>query len=404
MSHPYKTIPAYQRWSKAVAAPKANEVDPVVAFPYRITPDDRIVTAGSCFAQHIARYLANSGYGYYVAEQGHPGLHPAIREKHGYGLFSARYGNIYTSRQFRQLFERVLGTFEPEEDVWTNAQGRFVDPFRPTVQPGGFHSVEELRADRALHFEALRDRAFPKAEIFVFTLGLTETWVSRRDGAAFPLCPGVEGGEFDPERHAFVNLTVDEVVADMEAAIGYLRGFNPRARVILTVSPVPLAATAVDRHVLVSTTLSKSVLRVAADILSRTIPDVAYFPSYEIITGTYSRGAYFASDLRSVTDAGVDHVMRLFFEHATVGRAEVPAAAPAAMPAAAMPAAAPSRNHGRAKTGLIDKARRLFRRAAPATAAPAAAAATTAAATPPSFVDRMEEVTEAICEEAMLDR
>ena len=109
------------------------------------------------------------------------------------------------------------------------------------------------------------------------TLGLTETWVSRADGAAFPLCPGVQGGVFDPDKHAFVNLTTEEVVSDMTAAIGHLRGFNPDARVILTVSPVPLAATAVDRHVLVSTTLSKSVLRVAADSLARTLPDVTYF-------------------------------------------------------------------------------------------------------------------------------
>lgn len=401
MSHPYKTIPAHQRWSKAVAAPAPAEVDPVVAFPWRLTPEERIVTAGSCFAQHIARYLAKSGYGYYVAERGHPGLHPSIREKHGYGLFSARYGNIYTSRQFRQLFERVQGSFTPAEDAWTNGDGRYVDPFRPTVQPGGFHSVEELRADREVHFRALRKRAFRNADIFIFTLGLTETWVSREDGAAFPLCPGVEGGSFDPDRHAFLNLTVDEVVADMETAIGYLRAYNPTVRVILTVSPVPLAATAIDRHVLVSTTLSKSVLRVAADILSRTVPDVAYFPSYEIITGSYNRGAYFASDLRSVTDAGVDHVMRLFFRHATVGRQEAPAAA---MPA---PEAAPTALGDTAPAGLAAQVRRLlaWRPAKPpAQPVPQPAAPAPQSQTQPSFVDRMEEVTEAICEEALLDR
>lgn len=353
MSHPYRTIPAHQRWSKAVAEPAAAEVDPVVAFPYRITPDTAIVTAGSCFAQHIARHLAQAGYNYLVAERGHPALNDALREKHGYGLFSARYGNIYTARQLRQLFERVAGSFSPAEDVWRREDGRYVDPFRPAAQPGGFHTVAELRDDREVHFRALREVAFPGAEVFIFTLGLTEAWVSRADGAVFPLCPGVEGGEFDPGRHAFVNFTVEEVVEDMSAAISHLRAYNLSARVILTVSPVPLAATAIDRHVLVSTTLSKSVLRVAADALARTVPDVTYFPSYEIITGSYARGAYFASDLRSVTDAGVDHVMRLFFRHATTGRPE-----------------------------------------RPVEAAPAG----------PSFLDRMEAVTDAICEEELLDR
>ena len=52
-------------------------------------------------------------------------------------------------------------------------------------------------------------------DVFVFTLGPTELWRSREDGAAFPLCPGVLGGDCSPARHEFVNLGVDDVVADI---------------------------------------------------------------------------------------------------------------------------------------------------------------------------------------------
>lgn len=315
MSHPYKSAPPYARWSRAVAAPNPVDVDPVATFPFVISRTDRIVTAGSCFAQHIARYLSQSGFNHFIAEPGHPALPPEVRSAHNYGLYSARYGNVYTSRQLLQLLRRAYGEFEPRESIWTSGD-RFVDPFRPTVQPGGFLSARELRADRKQHLRAVR-RAVEAMDVFVFTLGLTETWASRRDGAVFPLCPGVDGGEFAADRHVFVNLSVDEVVADMAASIALIRKRNPACRVILTVSPVPLAATALDRHVLVSTTLSKAALRVAADRLTTEVPDVTYFPSYEIITGSFSRGAYFASDLRSVTDAGVAHVMKLFFRHAT---------------------------------------------------------------------------------------
>ncbi len=86
---------------------------------------------------------------------------------------------------------------------------------------------------------------------------------------------------------------------------------------ILTVSPVPLVATAAGQHALVATTYSKAVLRVAADQVARTCSDVAYFPSFEIITGNYNRGAYFAEDCRSVTEEGVSHVMRVFLRHFT---------------------------------------------------------------------------------------
>lgn len=79
-----------------------------------------------------------------------------------------------------------------------------------------------------------------------------------RDGAVFPLCPGVLGGTFDKRRHEFVNLDVEDVVADVTAFVSELRAVNPEARVILRVSPVPLIATAEPRHILVSTIASKS--------------------------------------------------------------------------------------------------------------------------------------------------
>jgi hypothetical protein len=291
-----------------------DEVDPVVVSKFMITPSDRVVTAGSCFAQHIARHLQMSGFSYFVTETAHPLLDPSLTTDYNYGVFSARYGNVYTSRQLVQLLNRAYGLYRPHEDIWEGPDGRFIDPFRPQIQPKGFASRTEYEVDRQQHFAAIR-RAIEELNVFVFTLGLTETWVSKRDGAVYPLCPGVAGGVFDRDHHAFTNLTVTDVTNDLCEAIDHIRSRNPSARVILTVSPVPLVATAEDRSVLVSTTYSKSVLRVAAENVASGKDYVAYFPSYEIITGVYSRGAYFMSDLRSVTESGVNHVMRLFMRH-----------------------------------------------------------------------------------------
>jgi hypothetical protein len=62
---------------------------------------------------------------------------------------------------------------------------------------------------------------------------------------------------------------------------------------------------------------------------------VHYFPSYEVITGAYTRGRYFAEDLRNVTEEGVSHVMRLFLSHAAGIVRPVPASTPAPAPAPA---------------------------------------------------------------------
>lgn len=317
MSHtPYSSLPGYCFWRQSIADPPSDQVDPVVEGRFKLRPTDRVATAGSCFAQHIARYLSASGFNYFVTEEAHPLVPPHIAREFQYGVFSARFGNIYTSRQLLQLLHRAYGLFTPAEDVWEGRNGRLIDPYRPRIQPDGFISIAEYTADRRQHFAAVR-RMVEDMDVFVFTLGLTEGWIAREDGAAFPLCPGVAGGAFNPGRHQFLNLRASEVIADMAEALEFIRARNRHVRFILTVSPVPLVATAEGRSVLVSTTYSKSALRVACEELAAEHNDVAYFPSFEIVTGNYARGRYFASDLRSVTEDGVGHVMRLFLAHYT---------------------------------------------------------------------------------------
>ena len=51
------------------------------------------------------------------------------------------------------------------------------------------------------------------------------------------------------------------------------------------------------------------------DEVSRGNPNTYYFPSYEIITGNYTRSEYFEDDLRGVKPEGVNHVMKLFMKH-----------------------------------------------------------------------------------------
>lgn len=312
--HPYVGLPDHQYWKQAVSEVPAGAIDPVTETRFTIDPQDRVATAGSCFAQHISKRLRTSGYHFLVTEQ--PEVDEDDAATRGYYDFSARYGNIYTARQLVQLFDRAFGYFTPVERSWRRSDGTFCDPFRPRIEPAGFPTPKAVRDSSRRHLEAVR-RMFEQLDVFVFTLGLTECWVSRIDGAAYPLAPGVAGGAYDPAKHEFVNFTASEVTADLREFLRKLRLVNPRARVILTVSPVPLVATAEDRHVLVSTTYSKAVLRVAAEEIAQSHDFVQYFPSYELITGQHVGNGYYGADRRAVTEQGVDHVMGVFMRHMT---------------------------------------------------------------------------------------
>lgn len=311
MRNPYAKQPDYTRWKRAVAGVPAAEVDPVVDVPFRIFPSDRVATAGSCFAQHVSRALVGAGFCYLVTEKG-PGTTGATAE--GFGVYPARFGNVYTVRQLRQLFQRAYGLFEPLDVAWRTEAGHYLDPFRPRIQAEGFASEAALVEDREHHLASVR-RMFEACDVLVFTLGLTEGWVSTRDGAVFPLAPGVTGAEGRDEWYRPVNFGVEEMSADLLAFVDDLRVVNSGVRLILTVSPVPLVATFEARHVLVSTVYSKSALRVVAEVVTRARDRIAYFPSYEIVTGPQSGNRFFAEDLREITPDGVDQVMRIFSRH-----------------------------------------------------------------------------------------
>ncbi len=227
-------------------------------------------------------YLESRGFEYVREEYARPLYGRIAAENLSYAKFSAGYGNIYTARQLLQLLRRCTGQWTPVEDRWAE-KDKVIDPFRPGLRYYA-RSHREFDLLTSQHLHAVR-RAFEAADVFVFTLGLTEAWISKLDGAVFPACPGTVAGTFDPARHEFANFTVSEVRADLSAAIAELRRLNPRVDVILTVSPVPLVATADGGHVLLATTYSKSVLRVAADEVVRSTERVSYFPAYEIVTG-----------------------------------------------------------------------------------------------------------------------
>lgn len=331
-SHPYASLPDHQYWKQSISEVLGAEVDPVVAPRFQIETDDLVATAGSCFAQHISKRLMKSNFRFFKAE-----AEPVGGTSGGGGNyeFSARYGNIYTARQLLQLFDRAFGYYRPIEGAWKRRDGKYCDPFRPGIEPAGFDSAHAVHESRQAHLDAVR-RMFLELDVFVFTLGLTECWLSKLDGAAYPVAPGVAGGEYGEQEHRFVNFSANEVTEDLSAFLSKLDLVNPRAKIILTVSPVPLVATWECRHVLESTIYSKSVLRVAAGEIVATHKNVQYFPSYEIIVGPHAKNRYYAEDCRSITEAGVDHVMRVFMSRMTKGTAFQPPLADDAVRESAM--------------------------------------------------------------------
>lgn len=314
MTHPYLTLPASAFWRTGVAGVDRHCFAGLYRPKAPLTRDTRVATAGSCFAQHIGAHLRLAGCTVLDAEPKPFAMPDAMAKSFGYGMYSARYGNIYTSRQLLDLLHEITSGTPDPRFVWQK-QDRFFDALRPTVEPEGMDSAVEVIAMRRAHLRKSAD-LLRQTDLLIFTLGLTETWVDRATGRAFPVCPGVVAGTFDPQDHAWVNLTHAQVLADLVSCLTLLQAFNPAMHLLLTVSPVPLTATASGDHVLSATSWSKSTLRAAAGEFAASRPDVDYMPSYELITHPAAQplagGSWFDPNLRSVSAAGVARVMQFF--------------------------------------------------------------------------------------------
>lgn len=312
VSSPYTDLPSSAFWRSAVAG--RAPLDPGAPYTPRFAIDrkTRIVTAGSCFAQHVGAALKSADFRVLDAEPGPIDLPDTVMSRFGYGLYSARYGNIYSARHLWQLWQEADGSLTPADPVWER-DGRFFDTQRPGVEPDGLPSPNSVALHRQRHLARVR-HIFSCADLFVFTFGLTEAWANREDGSLYATAPGTIAGEYDPARHVFRNFEYPEVLKDFCAFRRAMTKLNPAMKFLVTVSPVPLTATASGHHVEVATAYSKAVLRAVCGALCARFDNVDYFPSYEIMTAQHARGAYYEANMRTVARQGVATAMRCFFD------------------------------------------------------------------------------------------
>lgn len=306
MNNPYRDFKDRSFWARSISLGSiADLLDDQK--PY-LNRGDKVVSMGSCFAANMVPHLLESGIQYVFSEKIPRQLHP-IRHHFNYESFSARYGNIYTSRQMVQLLQRSVGDFEPFAEPWLEDDA-YIDPYRPGLAFPA-KSLAEYRFVIENHLACVR-KAIADATVLVITLGLTETWSDLENGAALPACPGTIAGEFDSEKYQLLRLEVEDVYGDLVKIKDLVGRINPEVKILISVSPVPLVATATNEHVLLANTFSKSILRVAAGRFVREIENARYIPAYEIVTGPQAPDSYFEASRRDVSELGVNAVMSHF--------------------------------------------------------------------------------------------
>ncbi|HEX9464712.1 MAG TPA: GSCFA domain-containing protein [Alphaproteobacteria bacterium] len=207
--------------------------------------DAKLVTFGSCFADHLRREFLRRGR---MSE------HVDVPQ------------GLNNSFALRDFFEWALTGKRDTAAYWYNhADERRAVRWEP-------------QAEQAMFANALKS-----ADGFVITFGLAEIWRDRATGGVF--WRGVPAGVFDPARHELVMSSVEDNARNMRAIYDLIRAGCGPVPIVMTLSPVPLNATfGADSSCLEADCVSKSTLRVALDMLMRNdLPGLHYWPAFEIV-------------------------------------------------------------------------------------------------------------------------
>lgn len=272
--HPVHRFHSWQVWPGSYGNPPADGNFPYPApLGLQIRPDTPIASMGSCFAREIRKELLRSGYAYITEESNHPASVHA----------SAAWERLYSTFSMRQIFEYTFENWQPDLRWWQTPQsGRIQDPYRRIIL---YDTLADARADFTNHIQCSR-KALTSAKVLVLTLGLTEIWADKKDGAVICLPSGPyvnEGG--DMQRYEFRVSRYGENLENLERIHAIMARHNPACELLVTVSPVHLWATfRKDRDVISASCNSKSTLRAAADEFAASHDNVYYFPAYEMAT------------------------------------------------------------------------------------------------------------------------
>jgi hypothetical protein len=273
---------------------------------FKLPRQGSVFTIGSCFARNIEQKLADEGIDVpSLRFQSLPGIY---KNKDMVGPPNSVL-NKFTVHSISNEFARVLeGAAPPNRGFIPEGDDLWFDPQATHSGPMEWDRVNAMRDA----IEATTATVRQVDAVFI-TLGLTESWLDTQTGVYF-------NGDLPhrlmvrhPGRFQYVNPGFDELLTEGRRVVEMIQAHGkPDVKIVMTVSPVPLATTFSDQDIIVANNYSKSVLRVVAQTL-RSMQGVDYFPSYEMVVFS-ARETAWAFDQRHVEPALVDSVTSRFIE------------------------------------------------------------------------------------------
>ncbi len=234
---------------------------------------DKILLAGSCFAEEIGQRL----------------------QQHKFNVHLNPNGILFNPLSIAQSMQGYLdgkqytaGDLLMHEDLWHSwdHHSRFSGPDQDAVLTG-------INAEAAAASQRLKE-----ADWLIITLGSAYVYVLKENGRMVANCHKVPDAAFYKKL-----LTADEIIAALDNMMHRLFFVNRKVNILFTVSPVRYV-----RDGVVENNLSKAILLQAVHHLVNKFNRLFYFPAYELVMDDLRDYRFYKEDLVHPNDLAIQYV------------------------------------------------------------------------------------------------
>jgi hypothetical protein len=203
----------------------------------KILNNSKIFTFGSCFARNVGRVLKDKYFNvndFFIGEE-----------------VNTTFSNLNIIKYI------LFNNLENHKDYYQNLLQHI--------------NVDKIR------------QQFKESEIFIYTAGVASAFFNKKNKSYIPHSPANFKKIINNKDYEHRYSTVDENILNLEETLKLLREECNFKHLFVTISPIPLSASIGNNSAVIADMESKSILRNAVGIFSRSNTlDVTYFPSFEV--------------------------------------------------------------------------------------------------------------------------
>lgn len=248
--------------------------------PFRIGYRNPVMLIGSCFTDNIGKKMESLRF--------QTNINP--------------FGVVYNPMSVKKSLDILISS----RKYSSNDLNYHNDLWYSWDHHSSFSGVDKEQVLQAINQKIAASSEFLKNAGYLFlSFGTARIYRLISTGNIVCNCHKVPAKEFAQEL-----LHVDEIVQAYEDLIHNLKSFNPRLRIIFTVSPVRHWKDGARGN-----QVSKSILHLAVQQLIEKLPEeTEYFPSYELLIDDLRDYRFFAEDLLHPNELGIQYIWEKFSE------------------------------------------------------------------------------------------